>query len=125
MHARTRVLAIEDDEGLGSLYRSVLGEEGYDVLLAREALEGMRLLEQGRPDVVLLDLMLPGDGHGILRLLRDRCATLRVPIIVVSGSVPPGRHVIAGVEAVVRKPFEFGRLIGEIEGVRHKAHVAR
>lgn len=119
-----RVLAIEDDRELAYLYDSFLTEEGYEVLLAHDAAEGMELLKE-HPDVVLLDLMLPGtDGYALLRELRSRPDTRRLPVVVVSASLPPGRQHVAGADAVVHKPFEFHGLLRAIEGVQHIAHVA-
>ncbi len=125
MSDRYRILAVEDDPEIAHLYRSVLAEEGYDVLVACDAREALRLLA-AHPDVVLLDLMLPDtDGYSVLRRIRERPDLKGVPVIVVSASLPPGRLRIDGAQAVVRKPFEFQRLIRAIEGVRHQAHVAR
>ena len=124
MRDHKRVLAIEDDRELGYLYESFLGEEGYEVMVAHDADEAMRLL-RSRPDVVLLDLMLPGtDGYTLLRRIRSRPETRDVPVVVVSASLPPGRQHVRGADAVVHKPFEFNGLLRAIEGVQHHSLVA-
>lgn len=121
MRKRLRVLAIEDDRELAYLYQSFLSGEGYEVLIAHDAAEGLRLVRQ-QPDVVLLDLMLPGmDGYEFLR--RIRTGREHIPVIVVSASLPPGRQHVTGADAVVHKPFEFEGLIRAIEGVSHHSHV--
>lgn len=125
MKGHGRVLAIEDDRELGYLYESFLGEEGYEVLVAHDADEAMRLLRV-LPDVVILDLMLPGtDGYALLRRIRSRPELREVPVVVVSASLPPGRQHVAGADAVVHKPFEFHGLLRAIEGAQHHSMVGR
>jgi CheY-like chemotaxis protein len=73
------------------------------------------------PDVVLLDLMLPGmDGYDVMRAMGRRKDLRDIPVIVVSASVPPGRHRIPGADAVIHKPFEFDGLLRTIEGLAHQ-----
>ncbi|MGH2378132.1 MAG: response regulator [Candidatus Limnocylindria bacterium] len=119
MQGRSRVLAIEDDPDLGVLYESFLGAEGHEVRVAQDAREGLRMMRDP-PDVVLLDLMLPGmDGYELMREMRRRPDLKDIPVIVVSASVPPGRHRIPGADAVVHKPFEFDGLLRTIDGLSH------
>ena len=120
MGKHLRVLAIEDDPDLGLLYESFLGAEGHVVDIARDAPEGLRKMER-HPDVVLLDLMLPGmDGYDVMRAMGKRKDLRDIPVIVVSASVPPGRHRIPGADAVIHKPFEFDGLLRTIEGLAHQ-----
>jgi DNA-binding response OmpR family regulator len=122
MRKHLRVLAIEDDRELAYLYQSFLSGEGYEVLVAHDANEGLRLLRE-EPDVVLLDLMLPGtDGYEFLRRLR--AGREHIPVIVVSASLPPGRQHVNGADAVVHKPFEFEGLLRAIQGVSHHSRIA-
>ncbi|HEX9437393.1 MAG TPA: response regulator transcription factor [Candidatus Limnocylindria bacterium] len=124
MNARRRILAIEDDAELSYLYQSFLTEEGYEVLVARDAYEALRRLRDP-PDLILLDLMLPGaDGYTLLQEMRARPDLRDVPVIVVSASLPPSRYHVAGADAVVQKPFEFDRLLRTIQEVGHQTHVA-
>jgi CheY-like chemotaxis protein len=124
-HDKLRILAIEDDPDLAYLYESFLGgEEGHEVALAHNGAEALRELER-RPDVILLDLMLPGtDGYALLRRIRGDPRLRRTPVVVVSAAMPPGRQHVAGADAVVHKPFEFDVLTRTIQGVAHHAHAA-
>jgi len=108
----------------GDLYDSFLSEEGYEVLIAHDADEALRLLDE-HPDVVLLDLMLPNtDGYTVLRRMRARPDMRDVAVIVVSASLPPGRQHVTGADAVLHKPFEFNSLLRTIEGATHRTHIA-
>lgn len=121
MRKHLRILAIEDDPDLGLLYETFLSGEGHQVEVARDAPEGLRMLERQHPDVVLLDLMLPGmDGYDLMRVMHERKDLREIPVVVVSASVPPGRHCIPGADAVIRKPFEFDGLLRTIEGLAHQ-----
>lgn len=114
-----RVLAIEDDPDLLLLYESFLRDEGHQVRCARDARQALRQLRDP-PDVVLLDLMLPGmDGYELLRRIRRDPVLKDTPVIVVSATVPPGRHNIPGADAVIHKPFALDGLIRSIEGLAH------
>ena len=79
-HAAVRVLVVEDEESYRQALASGLGREGFDVILAEDGPEGIRRFEEHRPDIVLLDMLLPG-MHGI-----DVCRRLRavseVPILM-------------------------------------------
>ena len=125
MNGRKRILAVEDDPELAELYRSILGDEGYEVTVAGDAREGLRLMAS-HPDVILLDLVLPGpDGYSLLRRMREQRELDDLPVVVVSASVPPGRERIAGAQAIVRKPFDFAGLLLAIERVQHQPPIAR
>ena len=67
---KERILIIEDDEFLSSLYKELLEEEGYEVILAQDGEEGLKKAEEGGYDLVLLDIMLPKmDGLQVLKSL--------------------------------------------------------
>ena len=110
-----RVLAIEDDADLRTFYGTILGEEGHEVRLSDNGLDGMRNLDWD-PDLILLDLMLPVmDGYEFLRRLRASPKGAHIPVLVLSASLPPGRSTLRGAQAVLRKPFDFDRLLRTIE----------
>ena len=118
-----RVLAIEDDSELREFYGTILKEEGHQVRLARNGLEGLHHLDWA-PDLILLDLMMPVmDGYEFLRRLRLSPQGARVPVLVLSAAMPPGGSTLAGAQAVLRKPFDFDRLLRTIDmyGQRPKA----
>lgn len=83
--ARKTVLAIEDDHDFLPLLRMMLADERWQVAVASTGEEGLAALRQLKPDVVILDLMLP-DVHGweILRRMRADPATAGIPVIILS-----------------------------------------
>ena len=83
MSSSKRILIVEDDVHIANLLRMHLRDEGYDVTHAASGDEGVRLLESGQWDALVLDLMLPGvDGLEICR--RARAMTRYTPIIITS-----------------------------------------
>ncbi len=117
-----RVLAVEDDEDLRAFYRTLLAEEGYEVRVARDGVEALDMLRWA-PDLILLDLMLPVmDGYQFLRRLRALPQGAAIPVLVLSAALPPGRDTLAGAQAVMRKPFEFDRLLRTIDMYGHRKH---
>jgi CheY-like chemotaxis protein len=119
---RLRVLAVEDDEDLRAFYRTLLAEEGYDVRAARDGAEAFTMIDWA-PDLILLDLMLPVmDGYQFLRQLRASPQGAHIPVLVLSAALPPGRDTLAGAQAVLRKPFEFDRLLRTIDMYSHQRH---
>ena len=109
-----RVLAIEDDSDLREFYGATLRDEGHEVRLAGNGLEGLRNVDWA-PDLILLDLMMPVmDGYEFLRRLRASPEGAHVPVLVLSAALPPSRSTLRGAQAVLRKPFDFDRLLRTI-----------
>ncbi|MEX2229836.1 MAG: response regulator [Dehalococcoidia bacterium] len=115
-----RVLAVEDDADLRDFYGTILREEGHQVRLARNGLEALHHLDWA-PDLILLDMMMPVmDGYEFLRRLRASPKGAHVPVLVLSAALPPGRATLHGAQAVLRKPFDFDRLLRTIEMYGHR-----
>ena len=110
-----RVLAVEDDNDLREFYGTLLREEGHQVRLARNGLDALHHLDWA-PDLILLDLMMPVmDGYEFLRRLRASPKGAGIPVLVLSAALPPGRATLRGAQAVLRKPFDFDRMLRTIE----------
>jgi CheY-like chemotaxis protein len=106
------VLVVEDDEAILRMLRLTLRYAGYDVETATDGLEALRMVAADDPDVVLLDIRLPGmDGRQVLAEMRGSGFTK--PVIVVSGN--PELAPRDQVDAIVTKPFVPDRLIEKIE----------
>lgn len=80
-----KILIVEDDTFLKNLASTKMTKEGYQVLLAGTAEEMTTILETETPDIILLDLLLPGtDGFGILKKIRENIKLLDTPVIIFS-----------------------------------------
>lgn len=106
------ILIIEDDPHIGSLLEEALTREGYAVSRAYSGTEALLALSVRRPDLVLLDLMLPGlSGEEVLPAIRD------IPVIVVSAKADVDSKVgllLGGAVDYVTKPFELKELLARI-----------
>ena len=80
-----KILIIEDDSFLQGLASTKLEKEGFDVMGAGNSDEATKILDAETPDLILLDLVLPGtDGFGILKKVRENLKTVNTPVIVFS-----------------------------------------
>ena len=108
-----RIVVIDDDPEVVDLLVSYLREEGYGVLGALTIDEGIRLVSLSRPDLVLLDILLPGGMNGIEVLKRIRSIDPTREVIMVTGSRDPllAREALElGALAYIDKPFDFAYL---------------
>ena len=113
-----RILVVEDDEPSLDIARRVAEGMGHTVLLARDGLQGLALARSERPDLVLLDLHLPGlSGVEVVRELRVDEHLRALPVIAVSAGTLVDRDnaLSAGCNDFVFKPYEFTRLRAAID----------
>lgn len=113
-----RILIVEDEEAVRELEKFILEQYGYEVTEARDGLEGLAKAEFRKPDLILLDLMMPDvSGGRMFEEMRKHPATAGIPIVVVTGK--PDAHEMfddeIGAENVVMKPFEADALIDRIK----------
>jgi two-component system response regulator RegX3 len=118
----TRVLIIEDEPSYVEALELLLAAEGFEVQSAPEGRSGLERFREGSPDVVLLDLMLPGlSGLDVLRELRRRS---EVPVIVVSAKGAEADIVSAlelGADDYVTKPYSGRELVARIRAAARRA----
>src|SRR5439155_19144929 len=112
-----RVLVVDDDPLLCEMLRAALGIEGIEVLEAHHVIEAEAVLADVAPDVIVLDVGLPGiDGVFYCERLRESRRTRLIPIIAISGSDVAGSRALAvGATGFVRKPLDPLHLIRTIE----------
>jgi DNA-binding response OmpR family regulator len=113
-----RVLLVEDDDAFRIFCRVALEAAGYEVLQARDGSVAVEKALRDRPDLVVLDLWLPGlTGSGVLRVLRANRRLDRVPVLVLSG-VPEVKDreglLSFGADEVLEKPIPPDRLVAEV-----------
>lgn len=106
-----RILIVEDDRFNRQLYRDLLESEGLEVVVAASAAEGIELAKRAVPDVILMDIELPGmDGLEATAVLKGDPRTCGVPIVVISAHAM-GRHEAlareVGCDRFLKKPLAF------------------
>ena len=119
------VVCIEDEPEMIMLIKAILNRKGYDVTGAANGREGLETIERLRPDLILLDLMMPGmDGWEVYQKLKASETTRDIPVIVVTAKAQSidkmlGLH-IAKVDDYIAKPFSPQELVESIEKVLAK-----
>ena len=110
------ILVIEDDPYMLQLLKRTLEIEGYDVYLAIDGVYGMSVLRETKPDLVLLDIMMPGpDGYQVLDSIRH-CS--EVPVIMVTAKTEVDSVTYAlnlGADDYIRKPFRPQELVARVK----------
>jgi excisionase family DNA binding protein len=110
-HAGPTVLVVDDDEGTRALVRANLEQEGFDVIEAASATEGLVAIDEEAPDLIFLDVMMPGmDGWEMLQRVQEKHGS--TPVVMFSGKVDAaGEAVERGAKAFVGKPFDPRQLV--------------
>lgn len=115
------VLVVEDDPDLGDAVVMFLAEEGLEARLARDGDQAMRLVDDLRPAVMVLDLMMPRrDGFSVLRELRADGRIASLPVIVVTAIFGLSERLYAtelGAVDYVTKPFELEDLVTRVKAL--------
>lgn len=116
-----KVVLIEDSKILANALIAALGVEKIDVQWADDGVKGVALTKQVKPDLVLLDLMLPKlSGFDVCKLLKTDNATWRIPIVIMSTLADPesrDRAVAAGADYFIPKPYDLPSTLGEIKKI--------
>jgi DNA-binding response OmpR family regulator len=122
----TRVLIVEDNHDLAFGLRNNLEIEGYSVEVADDGPSGLAAARRQRPDLVVLDLMLPGvDGYRVLRQLRDEGMT--APVLILTARGEEADKVLGfrlGADDYVTKPFGVLELLARVEALMRRSRPA-
>jgi len=123
-----KILVIEDDPPTLRLVTCTLRQEGYQVLTATNGLTGIRKAQNENPDLVLLDVMLPGiDGFEICHRLRAETQTAGLPIILVSAKAQEIDKTVGlkvGADDYISKPWQRSELTAKIADVLERKSAA-
>jgi len=110
-----KILIVDDDPGVRHLCRMVLGNEGYEVLEAQDGPTGVSRARAEKPDLVLLDWMMPEvDGLDTLRMLKMGSSTKQIPVVMITaldGLTEITVATFSGADGYVTKPFEAQDLL--------------
>ena len=125
--ATTRVLIIEDNQNLAFGLSRSLEAEGFAVTIAEDGPEGLAAARESPPDLILLDLMLPGiDGYTVLRTLRDE--GVGVPVLILTARGEEADKVFGfrlGADDYVTKPFGLAELLERVKALLRRSSARR
>ena len=115
------ILLVDDDERMRELVRIELEREGYDVREAASADEGLAAIEERKPELILLDVMMPQvDGWEMLRRIQARHGAGAIPVLMFSGQVDEAAQRQAasiGARGFVGKGFDLDDLVGQAKSI--------
>lgn len=115
------MLLVDDEDQLRRVMRDLLEREGYEVVEARDGVQALAEVDRHAPDIIVLDLNLPGlDGYSVLGQLRARPATRAIPIIVLTAKGDEDNEVRVfelGADDFLTKPFRARALSARLEAV--------
>ena len=116
---KKRVLIIDDDPVFIKLLQADLQFAKYEVLTAKDGYEGIRVARKEHPDLIIMDIMMPGmDGHKTSELLKESHLTVGIPIIYVTakdGLLDEELAMELGAESFLKKPYEPKMLLSIIK----------
>ena len=125
---KNKILVVEDDLPTVELLKVTLELEGYDVSIAYDGIEALRGVEKEHPDLIILDVMLPGiDGYEVCQLLKHNIKFMSIPIIMATAKVRKEDRAMGlekGADDYITKPFEPAQLVERIKGFLSKTAAA-
>ena len=115
---KKRILVVEDQDDNRQIIRDLLSAKGYELVEATTGEEGLKLAATGKPDLILMDIQLPGmDGYEVTRRIKAKPELKHIPIIVVTSYALSGddkKAFDAGCNGYVTKPFSPRVLLAKI-----------
>ena len=122
MNDRQRIMVVDDDQEMLKLLNRTLELEGFDTIVVADGDEALAILEEIEPDLVILDIMMPGlDGFQTLDLIRERS---NVPVIMLTARCEVNllqKALALGADDYVSKPFSTRSLIARVEAKLRRA----
>jgi DNA-binding response OmpR family regulator len=120
-----RILVVDDDKQIVRLVRSYLEQAGFQVLTAYDGETGLHAIRRDRPDLVVLDLMLPDrDGWEIIRLVRSEQSLAGLPVIMLTARVEDTDKIIGlelGADDYITKPFNPREVVARVRAVLRRS----
>ena len=121
---KKRILVVDDEEDILNVLRFRLEANNYEVLVASDGQEGLNKARSEKPDLMILDLMLPKlDGYKVCRMLKFDEAYKLIPIIIFTARAQKKDEELSmemGADAYIQKPFEPEMLLGKIKELLSK-----
>ncbi len=124
-----RILVADDDPDVALFVEINLADSGYDVVLARDGQEALEKVSQVRPDLVVLDVMMPKlDGFEVAQRIRSDPRTSNIGIVMLTGKATSADKVLgltAGADDYIIKPFDPIELLARVKGFLHRSREMR
>jgi len=118
---KNRILVVEDEESLLKLESILFTSKGYVVTGVRDGKSALEAISADRPDLVVLDIMLPGlDGFEVCRAIKENPETSSIPVVMLTAkksSQDLERGRLVGADAYLTKPFKSVKVLEVIEGL--------
>ena len=109
-----KLLGIDADPVIVTYRQAVFSDNGYETCVATSSMEGLDVVRREKPDLITLDIQMPGEwGPRFYRKLRQDKELRETPVIVISGI--DGDHAVKDAVAFVKKPFDPERLVGIVK----------
>ncbi|MHC8494945.1 response regulator transcription factor [Thalassospira sp. SM2505] len=125
MNARPKVLIAEDEETIVESLSFLMEKEGYDVRVATDGQSAIAMIARDVPDMVLLDVMMPGcDGFEVVRAVRNDTNTRLIPIMMLTAKtreVDRRKGLELGVDDFVTKPFSTRDVVSRVRALLERA----
>ena len=119
-HLAKKILIVEDDEDFHLLYRLYLQGQSYQILQARNGKEAFEILEKTRPDLIILDMIMPVmDGEEFIEKFSNETQLIDIPIVIasVNDKIPQATLQKGKVRGTLRKPFPMEVLLRQIRSI--------
>jgi CheY-like chemotaxis protein len=114
MREKNKILIVDDNEDVVTTYRVVLERMGFEVDSARDGNECIERIDSARPDMVLLDVLLPGlSGSEVCRLIKETAQTRTIPVVAITASLAANTRVRmaeVGADEFLLKPIDVSDL---------------
>jgi CheY-like chemotaxis protein len=118
---KNKILVVEDEESLLKLESILFTSKGYLVTGVRDGLAALDAIAKSRPDLIVLDVMLPGmDGFELCRTIKGNPKTSNIPVVMLTAkksSLDLERGKLAGADSYITKPFKSVKVLEVIEGL--------
>lgn len=116
---RKRILVVDDEPDLVETLQLRLEQENFECLTADDGYNGLELARNEKPDLIILDIMLPSmDGYKVSRLLKFQKELRHIPIIMLTARDKPEDHLLGeqtGADYYMTKPFSMDKLVAKIK----------
>ena len=125
MASAQKILVVEDEPDIRKLVQYNLTQERFNVLEAEDGEQALKLLQRERPNLVILDLMLPGlSGMELCKLLKQRSETAKLPILMLTAKAGEADRIVGlemGADDYLAKPFSPREMVARVRAILRRS----